>query len=52
MPSLKAFREESSNVKTGVGALRALSSVMVLLNRYLLIKLCLIFLVEVVMFDH
>ncbi|XP_057518487.1 outer envelope protein 64, mitochondrial [Amaranthus tricolor] len=34
VPSLKAFREESSNMKSGVGALRALSSLMVLLHRY------------------
>ncbi|KNA10236.1 hypothetical protein SOVF_146330 [Spinacia oleracea] len=32
--SLKAFCEESSTVQSGVGALKALSSVMVLLNRY------------------
>lgn len=32
VPSLKAFCEESSNVQSGVGALKALSSVMVLLN--------------------
>uniref|UniRef100_A0A803LGP1 Amidase domain-containing protein n=1 Tax=Chenopodium quinoa TaxID=63459 RepID=A0A803LGP1_CHEQI len=37
--SLKAFCEESSIVQSGVGALKALSSVMVLLNRYHLGKL-------------
>lgn len=34
VPSLKAFCEESSNVQSGAAALKALSSVMILLNRY------------------
>lgn len=34
VPSLKGFYEVSSHVQQGVGALKALSSVMVLLNRY------------------
>ncbi|KAL2937307.1 Outer envelope protein 64 mitochondrial [Bienertia sinuspersici] len=34
VPSLKAFLEEYSKVQSGVGVLKALSSVMVLLNRF------------------
>ena len=38
VPSLKGFYEVASHVQQGVAALKALSSVMVLLNRYLLLK--------------